>query len=134
MKAVMDDDREDGLVARAQEGNLSAYAELVRRYRERIYQTIYHLTRNHDDTDDLAQETFLRAFQGLRRFRRKSGFYTWLYRIAVNLSFNLLNKRKTEMSRQKEVERVSDLKERSLGGPEAASAAGELRERLEAAV
>jgi RNA polymerase sigma-70 factor (ECF subfamily) len=134
MKAVMDDEAEDRLVERAQEGDLAAFMELVQRYRERIYQTIYRLTRSRDDTDDLAQETFLRAFKEVRRFRRRSGFYTWIYRIALNLSFNLLKKRKREMSWQEYAERSPDRGKKANCGPEAASAAGELRDRLAAAV
>jgi RNA polymerase sigma-70 factor (ECF subfamily) len=134
MKAVIHDDGEERLVDRAQGGDLAAYTELVQRYRERIYQTIYRFTGNHDDTDDLAQETFLRAFKELRRFRRSSGFYTWIYRIALNLSFNFLKKRKKEMIGQQYALRVSGPEKATLSGPEAASAAGELRERLAAAV
>jgi RNA polymerase sigma-70 factor (ECF subfamily) len=134
MKAVMDDEGEDRLVRRAQDGDLDAYTVLVRRYRERIYQTIFRFTRNHDDTDDLAQETFLRAFQQLRRFRRRSGFYTWIYRIALNLSFNHLKKRKKEMGRQEFASRVPGLEKATQADPEAISGARELRSRLVGAV
>jgi len=130
----MDDDGEARLVERAQGGDLAAYTELVHRYRERIYQTIYRFTRNHDDTDDLAQETFLRAFKELRRFRRRSGFYTWIYRIALNLSFNFLKKRKKEMVGQQSAVRLPGSEKATLSGPEAASLAGEFRDRLAAAV
>jgi len=130
----MDDDGEDQLVERARGGDLSAYTELVNRYRERIYQTIFRFTRNHDDTDDLAQEAFMRAFKGLRRFRGRSGFYTWIYRIALNLSFNFLKKRKKEMLGQQSVVQLFGVETAPLSGPEAASAAGELRVRIAAAV
>lgn len=130
----MEDDGEDGLVERAQGGDLAAYMELVFRYRKRIYQVIYRFTRNHDDTDDLAQETFLRAFRELGRFRRKSGFYTWIYRIAMNLSFNFLKKRKKNMDWREYVDRLCGSGKDVLSGPEEASAAGEIRERLVAAV
>jgi RNA polymerase sigma-70 factor (ECF subfamily) len=134
MKVVMDDDDEDRLVERAQAGDLSAYTELVIRYRERIYRTIYRFTRDHNDTDDLAQETFMRAFKELRRFRRRSGFYTWIYRIALNLSLNLLKKRKKEMIGQQSAVRLSGAGTATHSGPEAAAAAGELRVRIAAAV
>ncbi len=134
MKAVMDDDTDDRLVERAQGGDLDAYTELVRRYRGQIYQTIFRLTRNHDDTDDLAQETFMKAFKGLGRFRRKSGFYTWIYRIALNLSFDLLKKRKKETGWQTVQGGLGDGNSRSVSVPEAASAAGEIRRCLSAAV
>src|SRR5215207_10187581 len=72
------------LVQNAQQGDVSAYDELVRRYQERIYSTVYHMTSNHEDAVDLAQETFIKGFQALRSFKGDSSFYTWVYRIAVN--------------------------------------------------
>jgi RNA polymerase sigma factor RpoE len=88
------------LVRRARRGNLSAYDELVRRYQERIYATIYHMTSNHEDANDLAQEAFIKAFQALKSFKGGSSFYTWVYRIAVNKTINFLKQRKhrTQMS------------------------------------
>lgn len=84
------------LVKRAKRGDLSAFDELVRRYQERIYTTIYHMTANHEDANDLAQETFIKAYQALRSFRGDSTFYTWLYRIAVNKTLNFLKQRKNQ--------------------------------------
>jgi len=88
------------LVREAQRGKLAAYDELVRLYQERIYTTIYHMTANHEDANDLAQETFIKAFQALRTFRGGSSFYTWLYRIAINRTLNFLKQRRqhTHMS------------------------------------
>jgi RNA polymerase sigma factor (sigma-70 family) len=82
------------LVDRARGGDLKAYDELVRRYQERIYATIYHMTSNHEDANDLAQESFVKAFQALKSFKGGSSFYTWLYRIAVNKTINFLKQRK----------------------------------------
>ena len=82
------------LVDRARHGDLKAYDELVRRYQERIYATIYHMTSNHEDANDLAQESFVKAFQALKSFKGGSSFYTWLYRIAVNKTINFLKQRK----------------------------------------
>jgi RNA polymerase sigma-70 factor (ECF subfamily) len=82
------------LVDRARNGDLKAYDELVRRYQERIYATIYHMTSNHEDANDLAQESFVKAFQALKSFKGGSSFYTWLYRIAVNKTINFLKQRK----------------------------------------
>jgi RNA polymerase sigma-70 factor (ECF subfamily) len=72
------------LVKRAQKGELAAYDELVRRYQERIYSTLYHMTANHEDAGDLAQEAFVKAFRALKSFKGDSSFFTWVYRIAVN--------------------------------------------------
>ena len=88
------------LVKRARRGDMGAYDDLVRRYQERIYATVYHMTSNHEDANDLAQEAFIKAFQALKSFKGGSSFYTWVYRIAVNKTINFLKQRKnkTQMS------------------------------------
>ena len=93
-------EEESELVRRARRGDLQAYDDLVKRYQERIYATIYHMTSNHEDANDLAQESFIKAFQALKSFKGGSTFYTWLYRIAVNKTINFLKQRKnrTHMS------------------------------------
>ena len=53
------------LVSRSRRGEMAAYDELVRRYQERIYATMYHMTSNHEDANDLAQESFIKAYQAL---------------------------------------------------------------------
>jgi len=92
--AAADPTEEQVLVRRARQGDLAAYDDLVRRYQERIYATIYHMTSSHEDANDLAQETFIKAFQALKSFKGGSSFYTWLYRIAVNKTINFLKQRK----------------------------------------
>jgi RNA polymerase sigma factor (sigma-70 family) len=87
---------EGDLVRRARKGDLTAYDELVRRYQERIYATVYHMTANHEDANDLAQESFIKAFAALKSFKGGSSFYTWLYRIAVNKTINFLKQRKNK--------------------------------------
>ena len=82
------------MVCRAQKGDLAAYDELVRRYQQRIYATVYHMTSNHEDANDLAQEAFIKAYQALKTFKGGSSFYTWIYRIAVNKTLNFLKQRK----------------------------------------
>jgi RNA polymerase sigma-70 factor (ECF subfamily) len=82
------------LVDRARRGDLRAYDELIKRYQERIYATVYHMTSNHEDANDLAQESFVKAYQALKSFKGGSSFYTWLYRIAVNKTINFLKQRK----------------------------------------
>jgi RNA polymerase sigma-70 factor (ECF subfamily) len=84
------------LVKRARQGDLGAYDELVRRYQERIYATIYHMTSNHEDANDLAQEAFIKAYHALKTFKGGSSFYTWVYRIAVNKTINYLKQRKNK--------------------------------------
>lgn len=85
------------LVKRVQRGDLEAYDELVRRHQERIYGTIYHMTANHEDANDLTQETFIKAFQVIRSFKGSSSFFTWVYRIAINKTLNFLKQRKNRV-------------------------------------
>src|SRR5205085_5735692 len=85
---------ESVLVDRARRGDLAAYDDLIRRYQERVYATIYHMTSNHEDANDLTQEAFIKGFQALKTFKGGSSFYTWVYRIAVNKTINFLKQRK----------------------------------------
>jgi RNA polymerase sigma-70 factor (ECF subfamily) len=85
------------LVERARRDDITAYDELVRRYQERIYATIYHMTSNHEDANDLAQDTFVKAYRALKSFKGDSSFYTWIYRIAVNKTINFLKQRKNRV-------------------------------------
>ncbi|MCZ6674349.1 MAG: sigma-70 family RNA polymerase sigma factor [Verrucomicrobia bacterium] len=80
------------LVQRVQAGEVAAFDELVIKYRERIYSVVYNLTSNKEDSFDLSQEAFIKAFQSIARFRGKSSFFTWLYRIAVNTTLSFLKK------------------------------------------
>ena len=82
------------LVQRARKGDLAAYDQLVQRYQERIYATVYHMTSNHEDANDLTQEAFIKGYQALKSFKGGSSFYTWVYRIAVNKTINFLKQRK----------------------------------------
>ena len=81
------------LVLKAQQGDVHAFDELVERYHGKIYGLTYNMTSNREDAEDLTQEIFVKAFQALPRFKGKSSFYTWLYRIAVNKTINYRKKR-----------------------------------------
>ncbi len=85
-------DRE--LVHRAQEGDTAAFDDLVVKFSPRLYGMIYHMTSNKEDTHDLLQDVFAKAYRSLKRFRGKSTFYTWIYAIATNMTLNFLKKRK----------------------------------------
>ena len=80
------------LVRRVQAGDVAAFDQLVLKYRERLFSVIYNLTSNREDTYDLSQEAFIKAFQSIGRFKGKSSFFTWLYRIAVNTTLTHLKK------------------------------------------
>lgn len=85
------------LVNRTRAGEASAYDDLIHRYQERIYATVYHMTSNHEDANDLTQETFIKAYRALHTFKGDSSFYTWIYRIAVNKTINFLKTRKNRV-------------------------------------
>ena len=85
---------EADLVRAAQSGDPAAFAEIVRRYQRAVYRVAYALTRNDSDADDLAQETFVRAYRALGRFRAGEPLYPWLSRITTNLAFSLFRRRK----------------------------------------
>ncbi len=87
---------EGDLVKHARRGDLAAYDELVKRYQQRIYATLYNMTGNHEDANDLAQDAFIKAFSALQSFKGGSTFYTWVYRIAVNRTINFLKQRKNK--------------------------------------
>jgi RNA polymerase sigma-70 factor (ECF subfamily) len=82
---------EAGLILDAQAGGREAFASLVERYWERLYRWLCHLTRDSHIAEDLAQETFLKAFAGIDSFRAGSNFRAWLFRIAHN---NFVNQRR----------------------------------------
>jgi RNA polymerase sigma-70 factor, ECF subfamily len=81
------------LVRCAQSGESRAFDRLVLKYRPRVVELVMRYTRNPADAEDATQETFIRAYGGLRNFRCESAFYTWLYRIASNCARNLLKAR-----------------------------------------
>ncbi len=75
---------DDALIDDALGGNAAAFGELVRKYQDRLYHSIYHVSGGHADAEDVVQEAFVQAFLKLGSFQRHSAFYTWLYRIAMN--------------------------------------------------
>ncbi len=82
------------LVARSQAGDTSAFNELVTRYRSRAFSMIYQMTRNEQDAWDLAQDGFVKAWKSIGRFRGQSSFYTWLYRILMNVTIDSLRRKR----------------------------------------
>jgi RNA polymerase sigma-70 factor, ECF subfamily len=88
-------DLTDGeLVQRCQAGDVSAFQELTSRYHQKVFVVIMGLLRNHDDAREVAQETFLRAYRKIGAFQGGSSFYTWIYRIAVNLAIDAQRRQK----------------------------------------
>jgi RNA polymerase sigma-70 factor (ECF subfamily) len=85
---------ESELVRAAQAGDARSFGEIVRRYQRAIYRVAYALARNPSDADDLAQETFVRAYQAIGRFRAGEPLFPWLARIATNQALSLFRRRK----------------------------------------
>jgi len=73
-----------------------AFRDLIEKYQERLYWHIRRMVVNHDDTDDVLQNVFVKTWKGLANFREDSNLYTWLYRIATNESITFINKKKKE--------------------------------------
>src|SRR6188472_2243710 len=95
-RQAMDQPRSDpdqDLVKRTQAGEASAFDDLVVKYTPRLYGLVYNMTSNHEDTNDLLQDVFAKAYRSIKGFQGKSSFYTWMHSIAVNMSINFLKKR-----------------------------------------
>lgn len=77
--------RDEELVASAQKGERRAFEELVERHKQKAYHIAFGFARDREDAKDLSQDAFLKAFANLKNFDGRSSFYTWFYRILVNL-------------------------------------------------
>ena len=85
---------DDQLILQTREGDRRAFDLLVKRYQKRVYFLALRMARDHDAADDIAQETFVRAYFAIGSFTLGRNFYTWLYRICMNLSINHIKRRK----------------------------------------
>jgi RNA polymerase sigma-70 factor (ECF subfamily) len=131
----MDERPDEVLVEDVRQGRTEAFSELARRHQQRIYRLIYGMTRNHSDADDLSQEVFMTAFRSISGFTGRSGFYTWLYRIAVNRTLNFLRERRPEKDRAEFHENLPcGSGSGSEGSPEGRSIRSELQRRMVEAV
>jgi RNA polymerase sigma-70 factor (ECF subfamily) len=92
-KTSSERDLDWAIVQRVQAGHVGAFDQLVQKYREHIFSVIYNMTSNREDASDLTQETFIKAFQAIGRFKGNSSFFTWFYRIAINTTMTFLKKR-----------------------------------------
>jgi RNA polymerase sigma-70 factor (ECF subfamily) len=86
------------LIAECLQGRTAAFGELVCRYQDRLYNTVYRLLDHAQDAQDVVQEAFLNAYQSLDTFKGDSQFYTWLYRIAFNTAVSLKRKQRVTLS------------------------------------
>ena len=90
----MNQETENEIIQRVLNGDRDAYAPLVDEYKGPIFNLAYRMTGNYQNAEDLAQETFVRAYKALRRFNRKKRFFPWLYTITLNLIRNHLVKKR----------------------------------------
>jgi len=86
------------LIADCLKGDATAFGQLMRRYQDRLYNTVYRLVDHAEDAQDVVQEAFLNAYQSLDSFKGDSLFFTWLYRIAVNTAISLKRKKRVVIS------------------------------------
>jgi RNA polymerase sigma-70 factor, ECF subfamily len=121
---------EPHLVARAQQGDLPAFEELVRKYQREVYHLACRMVHDPEEAKDMAQQTFLQAFVHIREFRGHSQFRTWLFRIAINQCYNWLKRKK----RFGEPVDSQDLNLAGEDNPQEGLMAAEERRRLYAAL
>src|SRR4051812_2535272 len=132
------DDR--GLVRAAQRGDDHAFRQLVERYQRRIYQLALGMTKDPDDAMDIAQETFVRVHKYLPSFKGDSSFFTWTYRIAMNLCLDAQRRKgrteRIDMTQgdDAEIEAAMDVPSAALAGPQRQTLNGELKDKIEEAL
>ena len=115
-KATFEIEDEERLIAKIQEGDLRSFDLLVKRYQRKIYFLAYRMVKNHDTADDIAQETFIHAYSSIKSFKLGYGFYTWLYRICMNLSINHLKRQKFVIPESHFEEETNPLEKEISGG------------------
>ncbi len=94
------------LIADLCEGDETALAPLVEKYKRMVYRVAMQITKNHADADDVMQETFIKVYRSIRTFRKDAAFETWIYRIAVNTAINFVKAR--ERHREANLETVPE--------------------------
>jgi len=130
------------LVRHAQEGDTEAFDELVSRFRTRVFGMIYNMVHNEQDAWDLAQDSFLKAWKSIGRFRGQSSFYTWIYRIVMNVTIDWLRKKQVKGSgaefddtiQLKEIDPASHTVPHAAIQPHEHMEHQEIRTRIEAAI
>jgi len=130
------------LVARCRAGDTEAFDELVTRYRTRVFGMIYNMIHSEQDAWDLAQDSFLKAWKSIRRFRGRSSFYTWIYRIVMNVTIDWLRKKQItgggnefdDAIELKEIDPASQTVPKSEALPHEMMERSEIRARIENAI
>lgn len=96
MNGVDDRDADLALLKAVKAGDATAYRGIVEKYQNRVYSMLFGMVRNREDARDLTQDAFVKAYNNLDNFRIESSFYTWLYRIAMNLAIDFIRKRQRQ--------------------------------------
>ena len=130
------------LVKQAQTGDTEAFDQLVSRYRTRIFGMIYNMVHNEQDAWDLAQDSFVKAWKSITRFRGQSSFYTWIYRIVMNVTIDWLRKKQVKGAggefndeiELKEIDPASRTVPKADALPHERMEHAEIRSRIEAAI
>jgi len=140
--AAQPDVSETDLVKRCQEGDSEAFDELVTRYRTRVFGMIYNMVHNEQDAWDLAQDSFVKAWKSIGRFRGQSSFYTWIYRIVMNVTIDWVRKKQVKGSgaefddaiQLKEIDPASKTVPRPDPLPYERMQGGEIRSQIDKAI
>lgn len=85
---------DEELVEKIKKGDIDAYEEIIKKYENKVCGIIYHMIKNQNDVEDLAQEVFIKVYKNLSKFKGDSSLYTWIYKITVNLCLDEVKKRK----------------------------------------
>ncbi|MBN1255949.1 MAG: sigma-70 family RNA polymerase sigma factor [Deltaproteobacteria bacterium] len=112
------------LIERVQRGEKDAFQDLMAPYQRKIYSLLYGMVWNREDALELTQEVFVKAYRSIRSFRMASSFYTWVYRIAVNLALDFRRRRGKHIEIQREVDPPSNR------GPDSSLLRKELNEKI----
>ena len=118
---------EQELIRRAKQGDHSAFEQLLRNNQDRVFSLAFRMVNNREDAADLAQEAFLKAWQGLRTFQGESAFSTWVYRLTTNVCIDVLRKQK----RRQDIEPVVSLDDLEVSWAQPADHSQDPQRRLE---
>lgn len=118
-KDASDRERDAELVKRCQSGDYAAFDELINLYRGKVYAMIYNMIHNDADSWDLSQDVFIKAWKALPKFEGRSAFFTWLYRIAHNVTYDWTRKKKISSSGEFEDYMINQADPGGLANPKA---------------
>jgi RNA polymerase sigma-70 factor (ECF subfamily) len=125
---------ETQLIERSLGGDSQAFGELVYRYQDRLYSAVVHIVHCRAEAEDVVQEAFVQAYVKLESFKHNSRFYTWLYRIAVNVSISHRRRRKVELSIEQNRDATGDEPLDAFTSPSEPMELAERKQKLERAL